>query len=248
MPNPTVLRAWLFFVLLVIGAIPFVPLLVPLFLAPPRYTWWIVFAFLRMMQFLVKLTCGLDWVVTGRENIPAGPVLYASRHESIWEVLYFQMLFGNPISFAKREVFGYPVGGQIARNGDHIRVDRDGNLEQIRQAFAKARDASRAGRSVLIFPSGTRSVDGRDQVANGVAVLYGMLDLPCVPIVLDSGTYWPHRSWLKYPGTIHVRVLPPIPPGLKKGEFLERLRTELRRSPTGDEAPEPALTPARLDA
>lgn len=220
-------RATLYYAILIVCSIPFVPLLPLLWVRTP--SWWLrpVIAYLDLMSFLLKLVCGLSYRVEGHENIPEGPVLFASQHESSWEVLWFIKLLGNPVSFAKREVFSYLVGGRIATLSGHLPVDRDGDLDTLRAAFGGAKAAVKAGRSVLIFPSGTRSVSERDRIATGVGALYSLLDVPCVPVLLDSGKCWPRKSWAKHPGVIHVRILPPIEAKLSRKAFTERLRVAL---------------------
>lgn len=222
-----VLRSILFHAAAVVTAIPLLPGFPLQFVAPRRVTWPIVVAWLRLVSRLLRIVCRIDHRVEGAEHLPAGPCLLASRHESAWEVFFFPLIFDDPVAFAKQEIFGYPIGGRIVRGGGHISIRRDGDLEGVRSAFERAREAVTAGRSVLIFPSGTRHESGRDRIQNGVAALYELLDVPCVPITLDSGRCCPPGSWLMYPGTIHVRIGPPIAPGLDKRAFLDVLKQRL---------------------
>lgn len=245
-------RATLYYAILIVCSIPFVPLLPLLWVHTP--SWWLrpVIAYLDLMAFLLKHVCGLSYRVEGLENIPEGPVLFASQHESSWEVLWFIKLLGNPVSFAKREVFSYLVGGRIATLSGHLPIDRDGDLDTVRAAFSGAAAAVRQGRSVLIFPSGTRSTAERDHIATGVSALYSLLDVPCVPVLLDSGRCWPRKSWAKHPGLITVRILPPIPRGMPRRLFSEHLREALAATATGeprssaDEATGRPLAPAQI--
>lgn len=228
MKNPSVvLRSILFHAAAVVTALPLLPCFPLLFVAPRRVTWPIVVVWLRSVSWLLRIVCGIDHRVEGADHLPPGPRLLASRHESAWEVLFFPLIFDDPVAFAKQEIFGYPIGGRIVRGGGHISIRREGDLGGLRDAFERAREAVAAGRSVLIFPSGTRHESGRDRIQSGVAALYELLDVPCVPIVLDSGRCCPPGSWLMYPGTIHVRIGPPIAPGLDKRDFLEVLKARL---------------------
>ena len=206
---------------LLVVFVPFAPLL---FVADRRALAPVVVAYLRGLGWLLRVICGIDHRIEGLEHLPQKPYLLASRHESAWEVLFFRLFFDDPVAFAKQEIFSYPLGGRLARNGGHIAIDRGGDLAGLRAAFEGARRAVAGGRSVLIFPSGTRHVEGRDRIQNGVAALYDLLDVPCVPVVLDSGRCWPPGTWLKYPGTIHVRIGEPIAPGLDRRSFLTVLR------------------------
>lgn len=222
-----VLRSILFHVAAVAAFLPFAPLL-PLLAVPARWPVKIFYnAYLRLLAWLLAVICGVRHRVEGTENLPSGPYLLASRHESAWEVLLFPLLFDDPVAFAKQEIFSYPLGGPIARRSGHIAIDRGGDLAGLKAAFEAAKAAIRGGRSVLIFPSGTRHQEGRDRIQAGVAALYDLLDVPCVPVLLDSGRCWPPGTWLKYPGTIRVRIGAPIAPGLGRKAFTEELRHRL---------------------
>jgi 1-acyl-sn-glycerol-3-phosphate acyltransferase len=238
-----VVRSILFHVAAFAVAVPLLPL-APLLVFDRRVWWPIIDAYLRVLGWLLKVICGVDHRIDGLERLPKAPYLLASRHESAWEVLFFPLFFDDPVAFAKREIFSYPLGGRIARRGGHISIDRSGDLAGIRAAFQGARDTVAAGRSVLIFPSGTRHVEGRDRIQAGVGALYDLLGVPCVPVVLDSGRCWPPDSWLKYPGTIHVRVGEPIAPGIDRAVFPAVLKERLGLAEPGAES-RTAAEPAR---
>mgnify|MGYP001765236781 CR=1 FL=1 len=222
-----VVRSLLFHVAAVMMMLVFVPAMPLLLIPDPRPSRPFVRAYLRLLAFLTRTIAGIDHRVEGVEHLPPPPYLLASRHESAWEVLFFPLLFDDPAAFAKQEIFSYPLGGLIARRGGHIAIDRKGDLAGLKTAFEAAKQVVAGGRSVLIFPSGTRFPEGRERIQSGVAALYGLLDVPCVPVRLDSGRYWPPGSWLKHPGTIRVRIDRPIPAGLDRRAFSEELRARL---------------------
>src|SRR5262249_13563456 len=77
-------------------------------------------------------------------------------------------------------------------------------------------------------PEGTRRPPGAEpRYKFGVAHLYAETGVPCLPVALNSGLYWPRRSFRRHPGTIRVEVLDPIAPGLDKQAFFERLQREI---------------------
>ena len=93
---------------------------------------------------------------------------------------------------------------------------------------ARAREEIRTGRQLVIFPEGTRRAAGAEpRYRFGVAHLYAEIGVPCIPVALNSGLYWPRRHFRRYPGTIVVEFLPPIPPGLDKNEFFRRLQHDI---------------------
>jgi 1-acyl-sn-glycerol-3-phosphate acyltransferase len=208
-------------------------LIYPLILAPRRIVWSIVKVYIAVEIVWLRVICGIRYEVTGLENLPDGPCILASRHEAMWETIFLPWLLDNPAVFLKREILGYPLAGPVARKLGYIGVDRSGDLEAARQSFAQAREVTDAGRSVLIFPSGTRDPAQRSRVQTGVAVLYRQLGLPCVPVVLNSGDHWVYRSWLRRPGTIRVEFRPAIPAALPTRDFMARLERDLSSPPGG---------------
>ena len=201
--------------------------LYPLILAPQSVVWAVLTRYIAIQLWLLRVICGLSFRLVGAENVPNGPCILASRHEAMWETLFLPHVFGNPTVILKDEILHYPIAGPVARKLDFIGVDRTGSLDRAKEAFDKAKRLAGQGRRVLIFPSGTRNPEHRFRVQSGVAVLYRTLKLPCVPVVLDSGDYWIYGRWLRRPGVITVRVLPPIPEGLRTSEFLPRLEADL---------------------
>lgn len=203
----------------------FLPFLV-LVWAPLRVGWPVWHGFVRAQLWLLRVICG-QRVVLDLAAVPEGPVILACRHESLWESFALPLALGNPVIFAKAETFAMPVAAQVARKFGYIGLDRTGDPNKMRAAFDEARARAAEGRSFLIFPNGTRDPAHRFRVQKGVAVLYRGLGLPVVPIVVDSGRYWPHRSLLRRPGTVRARALPVIPAGLRTSEFLTRLEADL---------------------
>ena len=219
-------RSLLFHICSGLVTILFLPLLV-LVLVPGRIAWHVLCFYVRLQLGLLWVICGQSYRLIGMENAPDGPVILAARHEAMWETLVLPTLFNNPAVVLKKEILRYPVAGIVARKLDYIGVDRSGALDRAKETFDLAKAQAAQGRSILIFPNGTRNPAQRDRVQPGVAVLYRILKLPCLPIVLDSGQLWPYRSWLRHPGQITIRILPVIPTGLRTSEFLTQLETDL---------------------
>lgn len=219
-------RSAAFYVLCVATTLPFLPFLVLIY-APMRVGWPVLRAYFTVQIWLLRVICGQRVRVTGQENLPDGPCLLAARHESAWETLYLPWRFGNPAVMLKRELLGIPLVGNIARKLRYIAIDRSGDLATARASFDAAKEEVAKGRKILIFPAGTRNPAGRDAMQPGVAVLYRQLGLPCVPISHNSGDIWPHKSWLRCPGEVEIRILPPIAPGQKTRVFMDQLSRAL---------------------
>jgi 1-acyl-sn-glycerol-3-phosphate acyltransferase len=176
----------------------------------------------------LRLTCGLTHRVRGLERLPAGPAIIASRHQSSWETLAFELVFPNSGIVLKRELFWIPVVGWLMWRAGHIGVDRQAGAGALRNLLREAHRVVAEGRSILIFPEGTRTPVGHSASYHpGIAALYGQLGLPVVPVALNSGAFWARRVFVKRPGVIDVEVLEPIPPGLPRKAFVATLQRRI---------------------
>lgn len=177
---------------------------------------------------ILRVTAGIDFEIRGRGNIPAGPAIFASKHQSAWDTLIYMVLLPAPVLVMKRELFWIPFYGWYARHAGMIGVDRAGGARALKDLLRRARRALARGRSVVIFPQGTRTApDGRGAYQAGVAALYRVLGQPVVPVALNSGLFWGRRAFLKRPGTILLEVLPAIPTGLDRADFMAELERRI---------------------
>jgi 1-acyl-sn-glycerol-3-phosphate acyltransferase len=185
--------------------------------------WWC-----RTVAMLLERIVGLTHEVRGRAHAPAGPVIYAFKHQSAWETLAMPTLLDDPAVVLKQELMLIPVFGWYVLRHDMIPVDRGGRARALRRMLAAARRAAEAGRPIVIFPEGTRTSPGeRRPYHRGVVALYRALGLPVVPVALNSGLFWRRRSFIRRPGRITVAFLPPIPPGLDGDTFLSVLEERI---------------------
>jgi 1-acyl-sn-glycerol-3-phosphate acyltransferase len=176
----------------------------------------------------LRLTCRLTHAVTGVENLPAGPVLIASKHQSTWETLAYTLLFRDAAIVLKRELLFIPVVGWAMARAGNIAVARGDGASALRGLVKQAKAVIADGRSIVIFPEGTRVAPGDQRAYQvGVAALYRQLGVPVVPVALNSGLFWGRRKFIKWPGQLTVAILPPIPPGLDRATFLASLRERI---------------------
>ena len=200
----------------------------PLLLAPRRWVvgWarlWIVF-----VLWWLRVTVGLTHRVVGRENLPAGPAILASKHQSSWETLSFTLLFDDIAVVLKRELLFIPVVGWAMARAGNVAVTRGDGAAALRGLVKQARAAIAEGRSIVIFPEGTRVTPGDSRPYQvGTAALYRQLGVPVVPIALNSGLFWGRRKWIKRPGVLTLEILPPIQPGLPRDAFMKTLQESI---------------------
>ena len=170
-------------------------------------------------MWLLKVICALGCEVRGREKLPAGACLIAAKHQSAWDTFGLIPIFRDPAMVMKAELGAIPLYGWFSHKFEHIFIRRDRGPTALKQLIRDARQRAAAGREVVIFPEGTRRPPGaQPDYKPGFLALYEGLALPCVPVALNSGLFWPRRSILRYPGTIVVEILDPIPPGLERAQ------------------------------
>jgi 1-acyl-sn-glycerol-3-phosphate acyltransferase len=176
----------------------------------------------------LRVTVGLTYEIRGREHLPAGPVLIASKHQSAWETLAFHAMVPNVAVGLKEELTWIPVFGWYLLRSGNIKIDRGAGSRAIRSLVEGGRRAVAEGLSVLIFPEGTRRApDDPPDYKPGVAALYSALHLPVVPVALNSGVFWRRREFVKHPGRIVVEFLEPIPAGIDRKHFMARLECSI---------------------
>ena len=196
----------------------------PLLFAPRRWAMAALALHARFELWLLRAIVGTKLELRGLGNIPKGPCLVASKHQSAWETFALIPWFRDPALFMKRELFWIPFHGWFSHKFQMIPVDRDKGSAALRKMLREAKERIADGREIIIFPEGTRRAPGAPpDYKTGIALLYDGLKVPCLPVALNSGLFWPRRSLIRRPGTIIVEFLQPIPPGLSKSEFLARL-------------------------
>lgn len=183
--------------------------------------------------WLLKMIAGTKLEVRGREKLPGGAVLVVSKHQSAWDTFGLVPLFRDPAIVLKDELKWIPFYGWFCVKFEHILVKRDKAARALKAMIADAQQRAGQGREIVIFPEGTRQAPGAPpDYKPGYVALYEALALPCVPLALNSGLFWPRRSLLRLPGTIVVEFLDPIPPGLSRKEFRALLEERLEAGAT----------------
>ena len=229
----TALRSLLFNIVFFIWSTGFHLLCLPLLAAPKVATFQAGRFWVRVSLWLLALICGLRHRIDGRENLPQGPCIIAAKHQSAWDTLIFSQFLEMPSYVIKRELIWFPLFGWYLYKLGVIAVDRAGGAKALRALISQAQALAAAGRPIVIYPEGTRTAPGQNRPYQpGIAALYRQLDLPVVPVALNSGLFWGRRSFLKRPGCIRLEILPPIPPGLDRKTFLKELESRIEGAST----------------
>lgn len=200
----------------------------PLLFGPRRYAMMGLKLHAKCCLWLLRTIVGITLEVRGRQFIPAGAAIVASKHQSAWETFALIPLLPDPAMVMKAELGWIPFYGWFAHKFGHILVSRARGPAALRRMIADARNRADANRQIVIFPEGTRQVAGAQaNYKSGIIALYEGLNLQCVPVALNSGAFWPRRSMMRFPGTIIVEFLEPLPSGLDRKTFRQTLEAHI---------------------
>ncbi|MCR5877203.1 1-acyl-sn-glycerol-3-phosphate acyltransferase [Phenylobacterium sp. J367] len=222
----TAIRSLLFHVTFYLWTALVAVLCSPILLGPTRWTLAMFHAWGRGNVLLLWLICGIRVEVRGRQYIPTGPALVAPKHQCMFDVFaQFTWLPGS-VFVMKKELAWIPWFGWYAAKVGTIDIDRSGHSTALRNMVRRAKVLFEKNRQVVIFPEGTRGKPGaKTDYKPGIAALYRELDVPVIPVATNSGVHW--QSFLRVPGTIVFEYLEPIPPGLKRAEFMRTLEERI---------------------
>jgi 1-acyl-sn-glycerol-3-phosphate acyltransferase len=221
-------RSLVFNALFYLNTVVWLILALPTFFMPYTAILWVAKTWGRINLVLLRVVVGLRYEIRGREKIPPGPLIVAAKHQSAWETIALMPLFDNPVFIVKRELMWIPLFGWFMRKGRMVPVDRSAGLRALNAMIARARTELAKGRQLIIFPEGTRRPAGAEpSYKPGVALLYVKAGVPCLPLALNSGLFWPRRSIMRRPGTVVVEILDPIAPGMGREAFFDRLESAI---------------------
>ncbi|WP_315736234.1 MULTISPECIES: lysophospholipid acyltransferase family protein [unclassified Bradyrhizobium] len=180
---------------------------------------------------LMRVVCNIRVEYRGVEKIPKGPLIVAAKHQSMWETISLLHFFDAPFFVLKRELLRIPLFGQYLVKADMIAIDRSSGARALKQVMRRAAEEVKHGRQFVIFPEGTRRPAGAPpDYKGGVGLIYTDCGVPCLPVALNSGLFWPRRTFLRYPGTLVVEFLDPLPPGLPRDEFMQRIQSVIEEA------------------
>jgi 1-acyl-sn-glycerol-3-phosphate acyltransferase len=221
-------RSVLFNILFYLNLLIYLIAAIPTYFLPYRVLVAVAKSWGRSNLRLLRLVCGIDVAWIGLEKIPRGPLIVAAKHQSSWETFALLTLFDDPTFIVKRELMWIPVFGWYIWKARMIPVDRGARTQALVAMTERARVQLEGNRQLVIFPEGTRRAPGAEPAYKfGVAHLYAETGAPCLPVALNSGLVWPRRKFLRHPGTVRVEILDPIPPGLERAQFFERLKQDI---------------------
>ncbi len=175
--------------------------------------------YVHFILWWLGITCRLYHEIQGHEHIPTEPCIVFSKHQSTWETFALQIMFPSQIWVAKRELLWIPIFGWALALMKPIALNRSSGRAAVEQLVKQGKERLAAGLWVILFPEGTRVAPGKKgRYKIGGAVLAERSGYPIIPVAHNAGEYWPRRSFIKHPGTIQVRIGPPISPSGKTAQ------------------------------
>lgn len=177
--------------------------------------------------WLLRRICGLRVAVCGERL--SHPAIYASKHQSALDTLVLWRQLGGPAFILKRELLRIPIFGWYLWRMQPIAINRGARSQALQAIREQAARRVAADRNLVIFPEGTRTRPGTQvqYKTAGISVLYQELNIPIVPVALNTGLFWGRNALLKHPGTTVIEYLPPIAPGLPANEMLTQVKEQI---------------------
>tara|TARA_B110000438_G_scaffold241319_1_gene240373 strand:- start:223 stop:930 length:708 start_codon:yes stop_codon:yes gene_type:complete len=226
----TLFRSLIFNFFLYTGIIFIFLLALPTLFLPPKFTLLFGKFLGHYVIFIVKFLLNVKIEIKGIENIPKSENFFvASAHQSMFETFALQAILDFPVFILKKELLKIPLFGLYLKKIRSIEIVRGTTTKDNLNFFEKVAAVIKTGnRPLLIFPQGTR-VKANETVPfkKGVGRIYEALNISCLPIALNSGSVWPKKGFLKYPGKITISLLKPIKPGLSRGEFVKFVENKI---------------------
>ena len=224
------LRSLLFNFFLYTGIVSVFIIALPSLFLPAKFTLLFGKFLGHYVILVVRIFLNTKVEVKGINNIPKTDKYFvASAHQSMFETFALQAILDYPVFILKKELLKIPLFGLYLKKIKSIEIVRDTTTKDNLNFFEKVASVVKAeNRPLLIFPQGTRiKPDEIVAFKKGVGRIYEALNISCIPIALNSGSVWPKRGIIKYPGKITISLLEPIKPGLKRDEFIKSIENKI---------------------
>jgi 1-acyl-sn-glycerol-3-phosphate acyltransferase len=224
------LKSLIFNIFLYTGLIVIFILAIPTLFLPDKFTLFLGRLSAKYIVFILKIILNTKVIFNGLENLEKVDHFFvASAHQSMFETFALQIPLDAPIFILKKELLRIPLFGWYLKKIGSIDIIRETTTKDNLDFFDKIKNRTeKQKRPLLIFPQGTRvKFDEQLPFKKGVGRIYNSLNLPCVPVALNTGKLWPKNSFMKHSGDIHISFLEPIMPGKKKNDFVKEIEEKI---------------------
>ena len=224
------IRSLIFNIFLYVGLITIFILAIPTLFLPSKFTIFFGRLSAKYIVLILRLILNTKVIFHGVENLKKEENFFvASAHQSMFETFALQIPLDGPIFILKKELLNIPLFGWYLRKIGAIAIVRETTTKENLNFFDRVKKIiEKNKRPLLIFPQGTRvKIDENPPFKKGVGRIYNALDLPCIPVALNTGKVWPKNSFMKYPGDIHISFLVPIMSGKDREEFTKDIENKI---------------------
>ena len=224
------IKSLIFNIFLYCGLILIFILAIPTLILPDKFTIFFGRMSAKYIVFILKLVLNTKVIFHGEENLKKVDRFFvASAHQSMFETFALQIPLDGPIFILKKELMNIPLFGWYLRKIGAIAIIRETTTKENLSFFDKVKNKLEDNkRPLLIFPQGTRvKLDECPPFKKGVGRIYNALNLPCIPVAVNTGKVWPKNSFMKHSGDIHISFLEPIMPGKEKDEFIKEIENKI---------------------
>ncbi|MGE0741225.1 MAG: lysophospholipid acyltransferase family protein [Hyphomonadaceae bacterium] len=188
-----------------------------------RFIWHAMRGWGKSTIWGLRWICGVKITFEGLENVPKGAALIASKHQTTLDTVLPAQFVSEPVFVVKKELIKMPVFGFYMKHG-MIPVDREAHAKALKDMLRASRAVIAKGRQIVIYPEGTRQeLDAPPDYKPGIVAMYRDLNLPVTPVALNTGLVWRPSGIIRRPGHVTIKILPPIPAGLSRDEFMREL-------------------------
>ena len=229
------IRSFAFALVLALITVPYAIFAILIFWLPPMTRHRLITSWVPIMMWVIKHVLGIRYRIIGAENMPAGPAVVLSKHQSAWETIALQQIFPPLCYVLKRELLRVPFFGWALARIPGIAIDRNAGKDALAQVVEQGRKRLKEGLWVVVFPEGTRTAPGVvRRYKPGGAILAKRAGVPVVPVAHNAGEFWQRNAFVKRPGEIVVSIGPVIDvKGVKADEINTRAEAwvegEMRR-------------------
>ena len=224
------IRSLIFNIFLYFGLVAIFIFAIPTLILPNKYTIFFGRLSAKYIVVILRLILNTKVIFHGVENLKKEENFFvASAHQSMFETFALQIPLDGPIFILKKELLNIPLFGWYLRKIGSIAIVRETTTKENLNFFDKVKEKiEKSKRPLLIFPQGTRvKLDENPPFKKGVGRIYKALNLPCIPVALNTGKVWPKNSFMKYPGDIHISFLEPIMSGKDNEEFTKDIENQI---------------------
>ena len=224
------IRSLIFNIFLYVGLITIFILAIPTLVLPSKFTIFFGRLSAKYIVLILRIILNTKVIFHGIENLKkVDNYFIASAHQSMFETFALQIPLDGPIFILKKELLNIPLFGWYLRKIGSIAIVRETTTKENLNFFDKVKEKiEKNKRPLLIFPQGTRvKIDEQPPFKKGVGRIYKALNLPCIPVALNTGKVWPKSSFMKYPGDINISFLEPIMSGKDNEEFVKDLENKI---------------------